>query len=269
MNLRTKTSLRYLVAQCLGWLTRTPGRLRIMTFHSVAEPGGSFVQWSPAAFDGLLSLLVERGFRTVRISDLVDQWPAIALEPRVVALTFDDGLLDNWTVVCPLLQKRGLTATFYVPTAFIGPERQPASAESMAEYRGATMLSWADVRAMAAAGFEIGSHSHRHAYLRQLSPEAAREEAVLSKSLLEEHLGRRVRSFAYPKGHTTAFAPWTREVLVAAGYDSACTMMGGPLRPDSDLMALPRNGVAGFDSLRGASLKLDGWYDCLRWLRSH
>lgn len=41
------------------------------------------------------------------------------LPPRAVSITFDDGYRDNHTLALPLLQKHGLTATFYVSSGFL------------------------------------------------------------------------------------------------------------------------------------------------------
>lgn len=41
------------------------------------------------------------------------------LPPRAVSITFDDGYRDNHDIALPLLQKHGLTATFYVSSGFL------------------------------------------------------------------------------------------------------------------------------------------------------
>lgn len=41
------------------------------------------------------------------------------LPPRAVSITFDDGYRDNHDIALPLLQRHGLTATFYVSSGFL------------------------------------------------------------------------------------------------------------------------------------------------------
>jgi peptidoglycan/xylan/chitin deacetylase (PgdA/CDA1 family) len=41
------------------------------------------------------------------------------LPPRAVCITFDDGYRDNHDIALPLLQRHGLTATFYISSGFL------------------------------------------------------------------------------------------------------------------------------------------------------
>jgi peptidoglycan/xylan/chitin deacetylase (PgdA/CDA1 family) len=47
------------------------------------------------------------------------------------------------------------------------------------------MLSWSQIRELAAAGMEIGAHSHGHPQLDQLSRSQLRDELTTPKDLLE------------------------------------------------------------------------------------
>ncbi len=98
----------------------------ILRYHSVNDnPGwaGDYVQRSlvvpTEVFDRQVASLVER-HRVVGVPELAE---AIAsgrrVDPRTVAITFDDGYEDNYRCAFPILRKHGATATFYVTTGAI------------------------------------------------------------------------------------------------------------------------------------------------------
>jgi len=90
---------------------------------------------------------------------------------RLVHLNFDDGYLDNWVHVFPLLEKYRLKATIYVTAEFVDPRetlRQPSiSSEREHDPAGccAGFLSYGEMREMEASGLvEIQSHSLTHTW---------------------------------------------------------------------------------------------------------
>lgn len=103
----------------------------ILVYHSVADVwGGTWIDpryWiPPEIFESHLEFL-QRARRVIGLSE----WVAAAREnrtsePGTVVLTFDDAYLDHLTVVQPLLQKYRLSATFFVPPAWVG-DRAPWS----------------------------------------------------------------------------------------------------------------------------------------------
>ena len=80
-------------------------------------------------------------------------------------------------------------------------------------------LDWDQVRAMATAGFEIGSHSCSHRILTRLPADTANEELVRSKVEIERRVGGKVEHFAFPNEAAS-------EALVTAAasaeYRTAC-----------------------------------------------
>ena len=78
----------------------------------------------------------------------------------------------------------------------------------------------AQIREWLAAGHEIGSHTLTHPFLTRISPQRAREEISASKKKLEDRFGRPVRHFCYPYGD---WNPAVRDLVMAAGYETACT----------------------------------------------
>jgi len=80
-------------------------------------------------------------------------------------------------------------------------------------------LDWDQVRAMVAAGFEIGSHGCSHRILTRLPAEAANEELVRSKAEIEHRVGREVEHFAFPNEASSGALV---TAAAAAGYRTAC-----------------------------------------------
>ena len=267
MKTRTKIRIANCFARSLGWLTRRSGLARILTFHSVQEGGDPLVHQPPELFEEQIRYLAEQGYRSYRVCDVVESWPAILDGPKFTVITFDDGLSNGRTVACPILQRYGMTATFFITTACVSDDRRPPGVEGMHNVRDVDMLSWQDLREMADEGFEIGAHSHTHVRISRQSPRRAREEIFLPKAMLEQELGRPICSFAYPKGRADSFAPWTRDLLAEAGYKAGYTQMGRPLRRGCDLLNLSRTSIHGLDTLASFRMKLSGNYDLLRRIR--
>jgi peptidoglycan/xylan/chitin deacetylase (PgdA/CDA1 family) len=88
------------------------------------------------------------------------------LPPRPLLITFDDGHLNNYTTAFPIMQKYGFTGVLYI----------------VANYMGADQYMNADqIKEMAIAGWEVGSHSISHSDLTSLEPYRQRYEVVESR----------------------------------------------------------------------------------------
>ncbi|MFH0778429.1 MAG: glycosyltransferase [Candidatus Eisenbacteria bacterium] len=97
-----------------------------------------------------------------------------------------------------------------------------------------------DVRALAKAGVEIGSHGHTHEAFSLLSREGARRELLTSKHMLEEITERPVEYFAFPTGTSADFRPDDGSLAQAVGYRAAFTTVRGVIRPQGRQFLLPR-----------------------------
>jgi peptidoglycan/xylan/chitin deacetylase (PgdA/CDA1 family) len=157
-----------------------------LMYHDVSPgqtaPGSSgYFSVPREEFARQLSTIEELGFRGCSIAEAI----AASGTPRI-AISFDDGDLGQATRAFPVLAARGMTATFFITTAWVG---QP-------EY-----ASWDQLREMRAAGMSIQSHSHTHPYLSELDSAALRSELRRSRELLDEHLGQHTTMIALPGGN--------------------------------------------------------------------
>jgi peptidoglycan/xylan/chitin deacetylase (PgdA/CDA1 family) len=119
------------------------------------------------------------------------------------------------------------------------------------------MMTWGEIRKLAAAGHEIGSHTMTHPNIAYVSEGEMQVELAESKRRLEEELSEAMIHFAYPG---PALRPnWnerSREISREVGYQTATTIEPGPVRKQDDPLAMKRIGP-------GASVQALRWnLDC-------
>jgi peptidoglycan/xylan/chitin deacetylase (PgdA/CDA1 family) len=230
----------------------------ILMYHSISDettPKSKEFTVAPKMFADHLSHLAQQGYTPLTVSQFVEalEHPYPVLPERPVVLTFDDGYADFYTNALPALLHHGFSATLYVATAYVGGTNRWLAAEGEARR---PMLNWDQLTEIVAAGIECGAHSHTHPQLDILPVSVARAEIVQCKSFLEEHLNQRVSSFAYPYGYYTRSI---REMVVAAGYSSACAVRYLMSSSVDDPFALARLIVSADTSLDDFSRLLTGY----------
>jgi peptidoglycan/xylan/chitin deacetylase (PgdA/CDA1 family) len=262
---RLKISAANLLAATVGRLAGAPGRLRILVFHDVGDDGSDLFAVTKRRLADYLSLLKDQGYTTVRAGDLAAAGPAALSGERLAVLTFDDAYAAQRDIAAELLAQHGMTATFFVISSFLSQDRSRCVfAGKQHDFLGAE-----DLRQMALAGFEIGSHSHTHALCGTLSPDQVEREAALSKQILQQELGRPVTAFAYPYGRQRAFSGATRAALQKSGYATAFTVEGTRVGQDCDPLRLPRTCIGRFDTPATFRRKLHGCYDFIGRVRKY
>lgn len=97
------------------------------------------------------------------------------------------------------------------------------------EFQGREMMTWDQLREAARQGIAIGSHTHTHRVLATLERVAVVEELVRSRALLEERLGRPVRSISYPVGEYRHLPADIGALARHAGYELGFSYFTGGL----------------------------------------
>ncbi|WP_242908124.1 polysaccharide deacetylase family protein [Actinomadura terrae] len=207
----------------------------VLMYHSVDNyrEDPHLVTVSPRRFEGQLAWMRARGLRGVGMAELLrarDAGDAHGL----VGLTFDDGYADFATRAVPALVRFGFGATVFVVSGRIG------SYNAWDDGPRKPLMTVDQIRTVADAGMEVGSHGRHHVPLTETGGCELREELEESRASLEDVLDRPVTGFAYPYGAATG-----REIeaVRAAGYDYACDIR--PAEPGRH--ALPRTYVGDRD----------------------
>ena len=202
-------------ASCAG--ACGPG-VPILMYHSVSDFEDPYAVRA-TDFAGQLDYLKSAGFNTVSLHDVLEHEEHKApLPKRPIVLTFDDGYQDNHDTAFKLLQERGMRATFFVVTRFMGADEAHRHVEAAGTPRERRFLLWSEVREMAAAGMEIGSHSLFHKRLPDLPDDQIAEDVTRSREELAARLGQPVEFFAYPFNSERRRV---RQIVEAAGYRGA------------------------------------------------
>jgi peptidoglycan/xylan/chitin deacetylase (PgdA/CDA1 family) len=206
----------------------------ILMYHSIAAaPNDATRELSvgPEAFAEQMALLGDQGFTPVDTAALAARWRSGGpLPERPVLITFDDGYEGVHRHGLPVLAKHGFASTLFVSTGWIKGAYDTGGGLD-------AMLSWAQVRELAAEQVEIGGHSHTHPQLDQLSDDALRFEVLRCKEIIADELGTRPASFAYPYGYSSRRV---RQVVRETGFAQSLAVGNGLARRRQGPYALQR-----------------------------
>jgi peptidoglycan/xylan/chitin deacetylase (PgdA/CDA1 family) len=222
----------------------------IFCYHGLVDkvrfPG---TQITPAAFEGQMKELKDRGITVIGMQDLL-AWKRGEknIPPRCAVITFDDGLKSQYEVAWPIMKRFGYTFTMFIYTEGVRGGL----------FGGGEAITWEQLGDMRDNGIDIQAHSATHQDLREGHPVTIREpdgkkvrkrltgpeyeqflqnELVGCKQLLEQRLGIRVNCFAVPYGF---YNQHVKEIARNAGYEAMFTVYGQPITWTSPMDALGR-----------------------------
>ncbi len=97
----------------------------VLVYHRIAEPMSDIwgIAVSPNNFESHLQIL-KSNYNVVPLNELVDNIYKKKIKRNTVAITFDDGYVDNYLVAKPLLEKYNLPATFFIASGYLDNGRE-------------------------------------------------------------------------------------------------------------------------------------------------
>lgn len=203
--------------------TNQTGTPVVLLYHRIGRPklaslvAGQYV--APWLFRSGLDYLTAKGWCGARLAGIA----ARLCDGDKFAVTFDDGYLSVYEHAFPAMVERNMTGTVYVVSGAIGGINEW---DRRAGDTREPMMTAAQAREMADAGFEIGSHTVNHPHLTLIPDDQLEQEIVDSKRALEDIIGKEVISFSYPYGDLDERVT---QAVIAAGYKYAVvTKLGVP-----------------------------------------
>ncbi len=211
------------------------GPVPILMYHVVKAPAPGTPQaelWVPAqTFRQTIAALKKAGYAGVTMEQVHRAWNGgPGLPARPVVVSFDDGYLSHYESARPILRDAGWPGVLNLKTGNIDPK--------------GGIAPW-QVKALVAAGWEIGAHTITHADLTTLDAAGLDREVAGSRKALEKQFGVEVNTFCYPAGKYDAEA---EQAVKRAGFTTATTVEPGIASPKDNQLLLPRVRVNGSDS---------------------
>jgi peptidoglycan/xylan/chitin deacetylase (PgdA/CDA1 family) len=217
-------------------LGRTP--IIVLFYHRVADD--DFNEWtiSNRQFARHIDWLRTR-FELISLEEVQRRLRLGRNNRPAVSITFDDGYDENCHRALPLLIRESIPCTYFVTTHNV-LENEPFP-HDVARGRPLPPNSLQQLRALAAAGIEIGAHSRRHVDLGRISGRRRlAEEVVDARDELSAAIGRPVRYFAFPFGQHRNLNAEVFQLAKRAGYAGVCSAYGGYNDPGDDPFHLQR-----------------------------
>ncbi|HYH40897.1 MAG TPA: polysaccharide deacetylase family protein [Burkholderiales bacterium] len=196
-------------------------------------------------------------------------WPAA--KPGLI-ISFDDGLLSNYEVAAPILERYGFTGWFFVATALLesGPEEQAGLGRGDNRLlvhcwpeHGRLVMSAQEARALAARHV-IGSHTRTH---RRMSSDVAAEvmedEIAGARAQLEAQLGAPVDAFAWVGGEEGSYSAEAARIIRRAGYSYAFMTNSAPVVPGTNPFQIQRTNIEASWPLDVVRFQVSGIMDAL------
>ena len=217
----------------------THAQVVVLCYHRLEGKAGGALSIDPNLFKQQMQEIKDRGLAVISMQDFL-AWRRgeKTIPPKSVLITIDDGYLSGYEVGFSVLKEFHYPATYFIYTEFVN--------------KGGKSMTWAQLAEMRDAGMEIGCHTVSHKDLRHVPNRAAgdydawlKNEVETSKQILEEKLGIKISTIAYPYG-------WNNEkvhaAVRAAGYEAAFTVYGQRLGMATNALTLGRYDVTTKDA---------------------
>ena len=159
----------------------------MITYHGVTDQklayaGADYYRVTLSTFIRHMQLIESEGFHPITFKHIKGGAP---LPENPMVITFDDGEENNFSEALPVLRRFQMSAVFFIISGNIDQSG---------------WMKKHQIKELAQAGMEIGSHSVSHRFLSNLSETDLRDELSNSKKSLEHASGEEVLSLALPGG---------------------------------------------------------------------
>ena len=195
----------------------------VLNYHQVNDEKHSALTLHVDQFREQMEYLHNQGYNTITLAQLYDYLEnGTELPNKPIVITFDDGYVDNYKNVLPILKEYNMKATLFMIS-------------DAANTPG--FVSTEQMHQMEAGGFDIQGHTNHHKILTKIDPTELSDALLGGKTSLEGILGEPIEYLAYPGGFNDMLVEY---VTKQSGYKMAFTVQPGTVQSGDNLYALNR-----------------------------
>lgn len=175
----------YILPREQHWQIPEGYEVPVLMYHGVSDDlwGMTELFVKPSVMEAQIQYLLDNGYTPIWFEDL----PNVDKIEKPVILTYDDGYMDNYLELFPILQKYNVKATIFVVTGTIDYNPRSLTTEQIREMSDSGLVS-------------IQSHTVSHGYLNAQTPEEQKYELTKSKVDLAAITGKDPCVICYPSG---------------------------------------------------------------------
>jgi hypothetical protein len=188
----------YYIDRQTRFFTLPGNKLRVLEYHSISTDGfEDRITISKEKFIKQLDYLKENGYQTMWLSEIDHyQKQQKPLPPKTVVLTFDDGYVNNYTELFPLLQQYNMKATCFMVLGRIGK-----NVDWPGQYVNDTMALMTKEQLQAIGSYiEIAHHTFKHDNYTKIPLEAVDEDLQKCNEVIETEQLKVFPALAYTFG---------------------------------------------------------------------
>jgi peptidoglycan/xylan/chitin deacetylase (PgdA/CDA1 family) len=213
----------------------------VLAYHRIADDRATPWTMSNGMFTRQIDWLAGR-FDMISLKTAQRRLGAGDNSRAAVCITFDDGYAENCHQAIPLLVKRRIPCTYFVTLKNV-LDGTPFDHDLIAGH-ASLPNTLEQLRAMADAGIEIGSHGYEHVDMSRIDDDREMTRQVVTSGLrIGGLLGRPVRYFAFPFGHGEHLSRLAMDIAYESGYEGVCSCGGGYNFPGDDPFHLLRTPI--------------------------
>ena len=199
--------------------------IQILLYHRVQDQVQKEIAVTRRNFLWQMEYLLRKGYQVISLEEALhlkaDGPPLSRKRQRYAVLTFDDGYLDFYTDVFPILQRYEFPAALYLVSGYVETSKVFWWDQDLGK---SELMGWNQLKQIVASGLiTIGSHTTHHPDLDTIGQRELQRQLKRSRMILEEQLKVPVRHFSYPRGIVTEEARAVAKSL----YDSAVSIFDG------------------------------------------
>lgn len=219
--------------------------VRVFTFHRITDICRDGMTVGPAVFRHQLAY-VRRHHDVVPVERAIEILKTGGpLRRPVAALTFDDGYLSVFEAARPAMQDYGLPGCCYVSTGLVSTNRRFEHDANHPLRDQFGVMSWEQVETLKRQGWSIGGHTINHARLSLLDSATLRKELEEPLQVLDQKLGLKQISMAYPFGQRGDITPEGMSLAQSLGYTACFSDFGGENFPSPSTFHIQRIELGG------------------------